>query len=297
MLAAHQERDPAPAPAARRAWTWTHRSPPRLQSAYRGRLSRRYDPPIGSGLRPYPPASLRYLGHATVLIELAGRRILTDPVLTDRVAFIRRAAASPDPDHQQAIDLVLISHGHLDHLHRASLEAVGRDVPTIVPRGMGAMVRRWGFRHVLVADPHGALRAGAADRDRHARRALRLQAAQWAARHGARLPDRGGGAPHLLRRRHRPVRRDGGDRAARLDAALLPVWGWGPRLGPGHMDPERAAAAAALRLRASPCRSTGARCGRWDALAAQPAGRSAAPFGRRGRATGARHPRRDRGAG
>ena len=34
------------------------------------------------------PASLRYLGHATVLIELAGRRILTDPVLTDRVAFI-----------------------------------------------------------------------------------------------------------------------------------------------------------------------------------------------------------------
>ena len=74
--------------------------------------------------------------------------ILTDPVLTDRVAFIRRTVASPDPDHQQAIDLVLISHGHLDHLHRASLEAVGRDVPTIVPRGMGAMVRRWGFRHV-----------------------------------------------------------------------------------------------------------------------------------------------------
>ena len=75
------------------------------------------------------PASLRYLGHATVLIELAGRRILTDPVLTDRVAFIRRTAASPELDHRQAIDLVLISHGHLDHLHRASMEAVGRDVP------------------------------------------------------------------------------------------------------------------------------------------------------------------------
>ena len=99
-------------------------------------MSRRYDPPIGSSPPcTTPPASLRYLGHATVLIELAGRRILTDPVLTDRVAFIRRTVASPDPDHQQAIDLVLISHGHLDHLHRASLEAVGRDVPTIVPAG------------------------------------------------------------------------------------------------------------------------------------------------------------------
>ena len=32
----------------------------------------------------------------------------------------------------------------------------------------------------------------------------------------------------------------------RLDLALLPVWGWGPSLGPGHMDPEQAARAAAL---------------------------------------------------
>jgi L-ascorbate metabolism protein UlaG (beta-lactamase superfamily) len=34
--------------------------------------------------------------------------------------------------------------------------------------------------------------------------------------------------------------------AGHLDLALLPVWGWGPRLGPGHLDPERAAQAAAL---------------------------------------------------
>ena len=31
-----------------------------------------------------------------------------------------------------------------------------------------------------------------------------------------------------------------------IDLALLPIWGWGPSLGPGHMDPERAARAAAL---------------------------------------------------
>ena len=37
-----------------------------------------------------------------------------------------------------------------------------------------------------------------------------------------------------------------GDLAGTLDVALLPVWGWGPRVGPGHMNPERAARAAAL---------------------------------------------------
>ena len=192
------------------------------------------------------PASLRYLGPATVLIELAGRRILTDPILTERVAFIRRTATSPDPDHQQAIDVILISHGHLDHLHRASLEAVGRDVLTIVPRGMGAMVRRWGFRRVLVADPHERFELGP----------LRVTATP-AVHSGYRPPNgpRGTAVGYLIEGDGRRIyfagdtdlfdemRTIGG---GTLDAALLPVWGWGPRLGPGHLDPERAAAAAAL---------------------------------------------------
>ncbi len=37
-----------------------------------------------------------------------------------------------------------------------------------------------------------------------------------------------------------------GDLAGRLDLALLPVWGWGPTIGEGHMNPERAAQAAAM---------------------------------------------------
>jgi L-ascorbate metabolism protein UlaG (beta-lactamase superfamily) len=193
-----------------------------------------------------PPASLRYLGHATVLIELAGRRILTDPVLTDRIAFIRRTVAAPEPGHQQAIDLVLISHGHLDHLHRASLELIGRDVLTIVPRGMGAMVRRWGFRQVLVADPHERFDLGP----------LTVTATP-AVHSGYRPPNgpRGTALGYLLEAAGKRIYFAGdtdlfdemkalGDGG--LDAALLPVWGWGPRLGEGHLDPERAAVAAGL---------------------------------------------------
>ena len=192
------------------------------------------------------PASLRYLGHATVLIELAGRRILTDPVLTDRIAFIRRTVVAPEAGHQQAIDAVLISHGHLDHLHRASLELVGRDVLTIVPRGMGAMVRRWGFRHVLVADPHERFELGP----------LAVTATP-AVHSGYRPPNgpRGIALGYLLEGEGRRIYFAGdtdlfdGMRTIgqpRLDAALLPVWGWGPRLGEGHLDPERAAVAAGL---------------------------------------------------
>ena len=233
-----------------------------------------------------------------MLIELAGRRILTDPVLTDRVAFIRRTTESPDPDHQQAIDLVLISHGHLDHLHRASLEAVGRDVPTIVPRGMGAMVRRWGFRHVLVADPHERFELGP----------LTVTATP-AVHSGSRPPNgpHGTALGYLIEAEGRRIYFAGDTDLfdemeaigqPQLDAALLPVWGWGPRLGPGHMDPERAAAAAALLApRITVPIHWGTLWPIGHALAAQPAGRSAAPPGRRGQATRARHSRRDRGAG
>jgi L-ascorbate metabolism protein UlaG (beta-lactamase superfamily) len=191
-----------------------------------------------------PPASLRYLGHATVLIELAGRRILTDPVLTDRIAFIRRTVAAPEAGHQQAIDAVLISHGHLDHLHRASLQLLGRDMLLIVPHGMGAMVRRWGFRRVLVADPHERFELGP----------LTVTATP-AVHSGDRPPSgpRGTALGYLLEAEGRRIYFAGDtdlfDEMAELgpvDVALLPVAGYSPKLGPGHLDERRAAEAARL---------------------------------------------------
>ena len=45
--------------------------------------------------------------------------------------------------------------------------------------------------------------------------------------------------------------------APRLDLVLLPIWGWGPSLGPGHLDPRRAAEALGSCSRSSLSRSTG----------------------------------------
>ena len=54
--------------------------------------------------------------------------------------------------------------------------------------------------------------------------------------------------------------RDLGASEGGLDLALLPVWGWGTSLGPGHLDPDRAADAVGRLRRGCRCRCTGARC-------------------------------------
>jgi L-ascorbate metabolism protein UlaG (beta-lactamase superfamily) len=59
---------------------------------------------------------LAFLGHATVLIEMDGVRILTDPVLRDRVGPLLRVVAPVERRHLEAIDAILVSHAHLDHL-------------------------------------------------------------------------------------------------------------------------------------------------------------------------------------
>src|SRR5688500_7073627 len=62
---------------------------------------------------------LTWLGHATALLELAGARLLTDPVLRDRVAHLRRRVPPPAPPGR--LDAVLLSHLHHDHLDLPSL--------------------------------------------------------------------------------------------------------------------------------------------------------------------------------
>jgi L-ascorbate metabolism protein UlaG (beta-lactamase superfamily) len=67
---------------------------------------------------------LTWLGHSTVLLELSGTRLLTDPVLRSRVVHLRRRA--PEPADPGALDAVLISHAHRDHLDLPSLVKSGR---------------------------------------------------------------------------------------------------------------------------------------------------------------------------
>lgn len=100
-----------------------------------------------------PPSGLRltWLGHACVLIEIDGHRLLTDPVWSDRASPLRWLGPQRWYSPPLAIaelpelDAVLISHDHYDHLDRDSVVALAeRGTRFVVPLGIGAHLAYWG---------------------------------------------------------------------------------------------------------------------------------------------------------
>jgi L-ascorbate metabolism protein UlaG (beta-lactamase superfamily) len=193
---------------------------------------------------------LTFLGHSTVRVELAGRTVLTDPVLTRGLGPLRRVVPLPPPEAWTGVDLVLISHLHGDHLHLPSLRLLGPRTRVVVPRGAGPWLRRRGFPRVDELAPGESLTDGGL-------RVTAVHARHSGHRWGPRLTHgpatRASG--HLLEAGGHTVYAAGdtdlfdgmAELGARgIDVALLPVWGWGPTLGPGHLDPQRAAQAVAL---------------------------------------------------
>ncbi len=105
-----------------------------------------YDTPPASGLRA------TWMGHASVLIEIDGLRLLTDPVWSERVspsslAGPKRFFEPPIAlDELASVGAVLISHDHYDHLDMATIKALGaRGTLFLVPLGVGAHLERWGI--------------------------------------------------------------------------------------------------------------------------------------------------------
>ena len=187
---------------------------------------------------------LTWVGHATVLLELGGSRLLTDPLLRTRLGHLRRHGARPDPKVFEDIDAVLVSHVHLDHLDVRSLRAVARGARVIGPEGAGRLLRRIGFTEVDEVEPGDRVAVGEA-----------TVTALPAVHDGRRRPL--GAIVATLGYEIVGTQRvyfagdtelfDGmRDMAGRFDVALLPVWGWGPSLGAGHMDPLCAARAVAI---------------------------------------------------
>jgi L-ascorbate metabolism protein UlaG (beta-lactamase superfamily) len=190
------------------------------------------------------PDRITFVGHATVLVELAGTRLLTDPVLGSRLLHIRRWAADPAPEALERLDVVLISHLHHDHLDFGSLRRLDRDLPIVVPAGGGRLLRRRGFANAIELGSGASTRIGAVDvtatRAVHDGRrypfGAEVEAIGFDLRAGRRLYF--AGDTDLFEAM--------GELADGLDVALLPIGGWGPRLGAGHLDPDSAARAVAM---------------------------------------------------
>jgi L-ascorbate metabolism protein UlaG (beta-lactamase superfamily) len=176
-----------------------------------------------------------------VLLEHGGVRLLTDPVLRSRLVHLRRHGATPDLPEQ--VDAVLLSHLHYDHLDLPSLKLLPAEVTVLAPEGAAAVLRPAGVENVVELAPGDTADV----------RGLRIEATR--ADHDDRRHPLGPRAtPIGFVLRARPSVYFAGDTdifpemadLGPVDLALLPVAGWGPTLGPGHMDAGQAAEAAAL---------------------------------------------------
>src|SRR5262245_41309527 len=118
------------------------------------------DPRPAWAARPDTGLRATWLGHSTVLVEIDGLRVLTDPVWGERaspMAFAgpRRFQPVPVPIASlPPLDAVIISHDHYDHLdHPSILELAARDVPFYTSRGVGAHLEAWGVPPERIVAP------------------------------------------------------------------------------------------------------------------------------------------------
>ncbi len=164
--------------------------------------------------------------------------LLTDPVIGSFIGPIRRQVPAPDPATLR-VDAILISHLHGDHFSLSSLKKLGRETQLIVPAGAALYLKARGFYNV-----HGISEGEVLN-------VKSLQVSATKAVHGGRqIPWSPIVEPlgFLMEGKHKIYFAGDTDIfpemsliGQNLDLALIPVWGWGPNLGKGHMDPLNAA--------------------------------------------------------
>ena len=208
----------------------------------------------GSGLR------VTWLGHSTVLIEIEGWRVLTDPVWGARASPLRFAGPrrfQPVPVSLRAmppVDLVIVSHDHYDHLDYPTIRALAKSsVPFVTSLGVGAHLEAWGVAPARIAEldwwesyalPGTDLHITAAPSQHFSGRTLKTRnATLWSSfvvrsqRHGVFFSGDTG-----LTTEYADIRR----RLGPFDLAMLEIGAWNAAWGDMHLGPENALSAIEL---------------------------------------------------
>ncbi len=212
--------------------------------------------------RQIPQSGLRatWLGHSTVLIEIDGLRVLTDPVWGPRASPSRIAGPKrfqPVPVALKAlppIDVVIVSHDHYDHLDYPTIrELVKSEVPFVTSLGVGAHLEAWGIAPERITEldwwqshrlPNSELTITAAPSQHFSGRGLKdRNATLWSSmvvrspRHSVFFSGDTG-----LTTEYATIR----ERLGPFDLVMLEVGAFHPSWGDIHLGPENALKAHAL---------------------------------------------------
>ncbi|MFF9767981.1 MBL fold metallo-hydrolase [Streptomyces sp. NPDC014636] len=193
------------------------------------------------------PVEITWWGHATCTVEDANVRVLTDPLFARRLAHLRRRRGAVPPAEARSADVTLVSHLHADHLHLPSLACLAPGTRLLVPRGAPRAVpglRRLRQLRITEVDAGEEIRIGEV--------LIRVVPALHDGRRLPVGPQRSPALGYVVEGEARTYfAGDTGlfdtmaERVGPVDVALLPVGGWGPYLGEGHLDAGRAAQALA----------------------------------------------------
>lgn len=98
--------------------------------------------------------TITWIGHSTVLIDMDGVRILTDPVFSNRIAVVNKRHQLPGMTINQLppLDAVIISHAHYDHFDYPSLNKIDAEKPVIFPIRTTCFNRSLKKRRVIELD-------------------------------------------------------------------------------------------------------------------------------------------------
>ena len=219
--------------------------PPLLRHAVRGLVG----PTAPAAASGAPPAAgtgevvVTYVGHATTLIQLGAVRVLTDPVYAERLVVPKRLVAPGIPMAElPSLDVVLVSHGHYDHLDVPTHHQLPDGTIAVVAENLGDLVAPCGYARVVEL-PWGR------SFEHRGVRITALPVKHWGTRN--LLPDNRGYTGFLLESdagtvffpgdtAYFPGFRDYGDRFD-IDVALLPIGAYNPpSFRNVHMNPEDA---------------------------------------------------------
>jgi L-ascorbate metabolism protein UlaG (beta-lactamase superfamily) len=198
---------------------------------------------------------LTWIGHASFLATLGGARVLTDPVLSPRLGPVRRLAPPGlGAAELPAIDVVLVSHNHRDHLDPWTVRQLGREPLYVAPLGNAGVLRRSGAGEVVELDWWESTRCGDLEitlvpaRHWSMRTPFDRNESLWG---GFVLRGPEGTAYHAGDTAFFDGFDEIGARFGPIDWAMLPIGAYEPRwfMEPQHMCPEEAVEAA-RRLRA-----------------------------------------------